>query len=225
MRGQYPDLSEDELYSKADEYISDLEDYRNRNEMSNAELIKLARQNPGLIRTLQMMKEGASWEEAVARNVDLSAIPIEGDPDYEKWAANAKARDEEYGKAQEWEQTLAANKEVSQQNRKDFAEENVMSMEQAMEFVEKHLSPILDELSNLNFSKNFLKMIHAAVTKEADVAAAKEEGMLEGKNAKIEETIMTPPPAGDGLPKGASAGAVPEMPKAKPSYIDSLKRK
>ena len=202
--------------------LEELRDYKARNEAANAELLKLMKLNPGLTRTIRMMKEGASWEEAVARNIDVSALPVEGDPDYDKWSAAAKAREDEYNKNMEFEQTLAQNRDVSMQNLKDFAAENGMSEEQAMQFIEAHVSPILDQIAQLNFSKEFLTMIHKAVNHESKIAEAKEEGMIAGRNEQIEEKMMTPPP-GDGLPKGASEGAAAPKPKKPQSYIDYLK--
>ncbi len=200
-----------ELQAKVDRYIE-----------NDEKLKKILRMNPGLIKAIQMMYEGASWEEAVARNVDLSAIPVEGDPDYGKWSEQAKAREEDYNKSVDFDNQLAKNREISQQNLKEFAEENGMSDEQAMQFITDHVSPLLDMIATLNFTKEFLTMIHKAVNHESKVAEARDEGMIEGKNAKIEEEIMTPPPAGDGLPKGGNAMAA-EKPQKKQSYIDYLK--
>ena len=205
--------------------LEELRAYKERNQAANAELIKLLKLNPTLVKTIQMMKEGATFEEAVARNIDLSALPVEGDPDYEKWSQSAKMREEEYNKGLEFENTLAQNKAKSQENLRAFAEENNLSEEQAMQFVETVVSPLLDQIATLDLSKEFLTNIYKGVNHETKVAEAKEEGKMEGMNAKIEETMMTPPPAGDGLPKGAGSVAVAEKPQKPMSYIDKLKQK
>ena len=202
--------------------LEELRAYKERNQAANAELIKLLKLNPTLVKTIQMMKEGATFEEAVARNIDLSALPVEGEPDYEKWSQSAKMREDEYNKGLEFENTLAQNKAKSQENLRAFADENNLSEEQAMQFVETVVSPLLDQIATLDLSKEFLTMLHKGVNHEAKIAEAKEEGMIEGKNSKIEEEIMTPPPAGDGLPKGAGSMAV-EKPAKKQDYIDYLK--
>ena len=204
--------------------LEELRAYKERNQAANAELIKLLKLNPTLVKTIQMMKEGATFEEAVARNIDLSALPVEGDPDYEKWSQSAKMREDEYNKGLEFENTLAQNKAKSQENLRAFADKNNLTEEQASDFVASTLSPMLDKLASLDFDIDFLDFVWKSVKHEEKIAEAKEEGMIEGKNSKIEEEIMTPPPAGDGLPKGAGSMTV-EKPAPKPSYIDSLKRK
>lgn len=202
--------------------LEELRDYKARNEAANQELVKLMRLNPALVKTLSMMKEGASFEEAVARNIDLSALPVEGDPDYDKWSARIKEREDELAKSSEYENTINANREISQQNLREFAAENGMSEDQAWDFVATHISPLLDDLASLKFSKEFMTMIHKAVNHEAKVEEAKNEGITEGRNQKIEEEIMVEPPAGDGLPSAPSAAVMPKAPK-KQSYVDYLK--
>lgn len=221
MKARHPEIEDDgELMTKAHDYMSELEDYRDRNEVSNSELIKIARLNPGLIKTIQMMKEGASWEEAVARNVDLSAIPTEGEPDYEKWAKSASERESEYNRILDEEERLTQNRQNSIQNLKDFAAENGWSEEQTADFYTKIVSPTLEAIANLDFSIDFYKTLHKAITAEEEKAAAMEDGILKGKNMTAEE-IMQPEVSGDGLPKASSTVESP-APTKKKSYIESL---
>lgn len=234
MREMHPDVTDhNALLDKAHEHMTGLEDYVERDKVKNSRILQLAKQNPALVKIIQMLDEGFDMEEAVARNIDLSAFPRPGDENYDEWLANpdyskvaeqAKTRENEYNQGVEFENTLAQNKIKSQQNLKDFADENGLSEDQAMEFISSVVSPLLDKIATLDFDKDFLAMLYKGVNHEQDVASAKEEGVIAGKNANIEE-IMQPAPSGDGLPKASSASAEANpKPTKKEDYIDYLKK-
>ena len=104
----------------------------------------------------------------------------------------------------------------------EFAAETGKTQEQMTEFLGN-----IDELfSNVYaglIDRKTLALLEKAITADDAVAEAKEQGVIEGRNAKIKEKLV-PEKVGDGLPKIAASedNPMPEPPKKK-GYIERLK--
>ena len=216
---QAPDM--EQLIAENKELLA----YKDANEKANQKIMDALDAEPVLAKIIQDISMGASFQAAIARHIDPEDIVAqEGDPDYNAWEENRKARSEEMGKRKEFADRLAANQEMTKAEIKAFAEENGMSNEQAIEFlgqVDELFKNIYDGL----IDRKTLALLKKAVDADQMVAEAREEGQIEGRNAKIKETIA-PTKVGDGLPKIATSedNPTPEPPK-KVSYIDRLNGK
>lgn len=221
-----PDLADDDMFPLADEHIGELEDYQKRNTEMNAKLDEIIKQNPSLAATILDMDSGYSWEEALVRNNDISALKeMEEDLEDSKLQEAKAYRQTRQSESEAFESTLNENKEFSQSELRAFAEENGMDEAQALDFVEKYVSPMLDDLAQLKIGRNVLALLHKAATADDKILEAQQTGELRGKNAKADE-IMKETVLGDGLPKAGSSMvmAEPETPKKK-GYIASLQER
>ena len=179
---------------------------------------------PVLAKIIQDISMGATFREAIARHIDPEELTAtEGDPDFEAWEKNRTARTDEMAKRNQFGEELAANQEMTKSEIREFAAENSMSQEQAIEFLGK-IDEMLSGLYAGRIDRKTLAFLKKAVDADQMVADAKEEGEIAGRNTKIKETIA-PAKVGDGLPKIAASedNPTPEPPK-KQSYIDRIKK-
>lgn len=203
--------------------LEELREYKAMMEKDNQLIMDVLDAEPRLAKIFQDLSMGATLREALARHFDPDDLTAqEGDPDYEAWDKNRTTRSEELKKRKEMDEKISANKEMTGAEIRAFAEENNMDKEQALEFLGK-----LDELfSNVYaglIDRKTLAFLKKAIDADQMVADAREEGEIEGRNAKIKEQIA-PAKVGDGLPKVATAdnAPTPEAPAKKKGYIESL---
>lgn len=221
----YPDreFKSDEDYDKGlEEYLGELEGYKERGTMANQKLIALFESEPQVGDVVRDMINGATFREALARHIspeDLTAI--EGDPDYEGWNKNKAAREENMSKYKAKKDEYAKNLEFSQQAIEEFAKENNMDDESAGKFLSRFDAMIAD-INSGKISKEVLATMQRAWNYENDVTAAREQGELAGKNKKIVAQKEESKPKGDGLPKLSGSSEVPPANKPAPDYMDGL---
>lgn len=221
----YPDktfATDEEHDAGMDEYLNDLEGYKEKGKSTNKKLINLFEAEPEVGNVVRDMINGATFREALARHLspeDLTAI--EGDPDYEKWNANKTAREDSAAKRRKFEDDYANNIELSQKAVEEFATENNMTEESATDFLSK-LDQFIADVNNGNVSKNSLSLFKKALNYDSDMANASEKATIAGRNQNIVASKEAVPATGDGIPKIANSSAVPEVPKAAPDYMSGL---
>jgi hypothetical protein len=206
--------------------LEELREYKAMMEKDNQLIMDVLDAEPRLAKIFQDLSMGATLREALARHFDPDDLTAqEGDPDYEAWEKNRTARAEDLKKYKEMDEKISANKELTQSEIREFAKENSMTDEQAMEFLGQ-----LDELfSNVYaglIDRKTLAFLKKAIDADQMVSDAREEGEIEGRNAKIKEQVA-PAKVGDGLPKIATAdnAPAPEAPVKKKGYIESIMEK
>lgn len=203
--------------------IADLEKYKATMEEANQKIMDVLDAEPVLAKIIQDISMGASFREAIARHIDPEDLTAQSDdPDFEGWEKNRAARADEMGKRKEFNDKLSANREMTISEIKAFAEETGKSPEQMIEFMGN-----VDELfSNVYaglIDRKTLTLLEKAITADEAVAEAKEDGIVEGRNAKIKET-MVPAKVGDGLPKiAASQDNATAEPPVRKGYIERIK--
>ncbi|HBE43701.1 MAG TPA: hypothetical protein DDW27_21415 [Bacteroidales bacterium] len=221
----YPDreFKSDEDYEKSlEEYLGELEGYKERGSMANQKLIALFESEPQVGDVVRDMINGATFREALARHMspeDLTAI--EGDPDFEGWNKNKAAREEDLNKRKAKQDEYSKNLEFSQQAIEEFAKENNMDDDVAGQFLAR-FDAMLADINNGKVSKDVLMTIKRAWDYDNDIAAAKEQGELAGKNKNIVAQKEKAKPQGDGLPKIGGSSETPETNRPAPTYIDGL---
>lgn len=216
--------NDDEGYGLADRYIAELEDYKGANEADNQKIIDALDAEPVLAKIIQDIVSGVPIRASLAMHFDPEdLVAQEGDPDYEAYSANVSKRKEEMKKRKEWEDTIAKNGEMSMKEVEAYAAETGRTPEQIVEVLNKG-EEVLSDLYNGLISRKVLTLLETAFNAGAKEAAAREEGMIAGRNAKIEAEVM-PEKVGDGLPKIQASEDVAEAsmpPKKKKGYIESL---
>jgi len=200
----FPDrpFENDNDYDTAlEEYLSDLESYKDRGVTANQKLINLFEASPEVAEVVRDMIAGATLREALARHIspeDLS--PVEGDPDYEGWEKNKNDRVKKAEDRRKFEQEYSENLEFSSQAIKEFAKENDMTEEAASDFLGK-FDNILADIYRGKIGKETLALIKRAMDYDSAVEKAKEDGKIVGRNEKIVVKKKEDKKEGDGLPK------------------------
>lgn len=221
----YPDreFKSDEDYDKGmEEYLGELEGYKERGTMANQKLIGLFESEPQVGDVVRDMINGATFREALARHIspeDLTAI--EGDPDFEGWNKNKTAREDLLNKRKAKQDEYNKNLEFSQQAIEEFARENNMDDGSAGKFLAR-FDAMLADINSGRISKEVLASIKKAWDYDNDITTARDQGEVAGKNKKIVAQKEEPKPAGDGLPKISGSSEIPKGNTPAPNYIDGL---
>lgn len=205
-----------------DEYLGELEEYRERGQMANQKLISVFESEPAVGDLVRDIMNGATVREALARNFSPDdLVPEEGDPDYEGWNKRKTEREENLRKQRERQEEYNKNLEFSTQAIETFAQENNMDEDAASKFLQR-MDAMLADINQGKISKEFLLTLKKAWNYDNDLAKAKEAGTVAGRNASIIAKKEAEKPVGDGIPKVANTSEIPEGQKAKPDYLGSL---
>jgi len=214
---------DEDAMDMADEYISELEAFKEKSIAEQQEIMDIIDQNPVLARILTDLGAGASLNVALARHVDPEDLQAqEGDPDYEAWAENSRQRKEEATQRNKWMEEVAANEEMSKAEMQAFADESGMEPDEVAEFFE-FLNNTLTEIYNGKINRTTLKMLHKAFKHDETVKDAMESGKVMGRNEKIVASRAKTDEI-DGLPKITPAGDGTK-PAPKKGYIETLKER
>jgi hypothetical protein len=221
----YPDRkfeSPEDYDTGMDEYLGSLEEYKTRGQDANKKLLALFDAEPQVGEIVRDMISGATFREALARHISPEDIvAIEGDPDYEGWSKNKAAREESIGKRRKFEDEYANNLNVSQAEMEAWAEENGLEETKVQELLEK-IDGMLSDFNNGRITKEALSRLNKAFTYDTDLAKAKEDGEIAGRNQAIVAKKEVAPTEGDGLPRPTKAGDSPDKPATAPNYMDEL---
>jgi hypothetical protein len=222
----FPDreFKSDEDYEKGmDEYLQELEGYKERGTMANQKLISLFESEPQVGDVVRDMINGATFREALARHIspeDLTAI--EGDPDYEGWNKRKAEREELLKKRNAKKEEYDKNLEFTAKAIDEFAKENNMDDEAAAKFLGR-FDAMLADINSGKMSKEMLMTMKRAWDYDNDIATARAQGEVAGTNKKIvAQKEKASKVKGDGLPKIGGTSEVPAANNPAPSYIDSL---
>jgi hypothetical protein len=216
------DFPDDEsFFKKASEELDNLEAYRNNNMEANKALMGIFDAEPAIAEVLKDMVQGASFREALARHFSPDELtPQEGDPDREGWARNAEAREKKLAANELTAKQMVENNEFSTKSIQEFAKETNLSEEKATEFLNQ-VGEALDEVYSGKISKSFLMSMYKALNHENDVKVAESNGIIKGKNEKI-DVKKESKPAGDGLPNISGGEKPPTVESKNKSWIDNL---
>jgi hypothetical protein len=207
--------SEEEMMEATMSHLNDLEIYVQENDEANEKVVAVLKEQPEIGEIIRDMSKGATFEEALARHVDIEALkPAEGDPDFEKWEQARKDRKSRIKAAKEFQLMLHQNRVSSAKNVEKFRTEKQLSEPEMNEFagtLQKTLSDIMDG----HYTVDFLNMMYKALKYDEAVEENRRQGEIKGKNAKIEELKGKKDDKGDGIPHVASQGQ-PDPPKGNP---------
>jgi len=224
----YPDKkfeSDEDIDKTLDEYLADLESYKEKGKAASKKLVNLFESEPQVGEVVRDMLNGSTFREALARHIspeDLQAI--EGDPDYEGWTKNKSAREESIAKRRQFEDEYAKNISTSEQAITAFLEKRGMDEAAADEFFAK-FDAMLTDINNGNISEEHLQSIAKAFSYDNDVLAATDQGRIAGRNENIVAQKEASPVIGDGMPRPNKAADEITQTATKPNYMDDLVNK
>lgn len=195
-------------FTKLDKYQSDMQ-------TANDSLVKIFRSDPTLTKVIKNMISGASFQEALARNMDLDTLKkVEGDPDHDKWAKAKEDRLTDLKSRDEHNETIDANRQQSMKDMGEFFTENKISDEEAGKFAES-IDRVLQDVFDGKISKEFLSMMRKAMEFDTAVGNAAAQGEIKAKNEKIETMkVDAEKEKGDGVPVLDSKNTEKESDKA-----------
>ena len=222
----FPDrkFEKDEDYDTAlDEHLTGLEGYKEKGQAANQKLLALFDSEPSVREVIGEMIQGASFRSALARHFSAEDFtPQEGEPDYETWGKNAKEREDKAKKRSEFERSYADNLKAAEKEVETFGKEHKMDEKSMDEFLGT-IDGILGDFNNGKITKDTLTLMRRAMTYDKDIADAREEGRIAGRNEKIvAKKDKETDEVGDGLPRPDKASDTIEDGK-KENYFSGLR--
>lgn len=203
LKKSYPDQSfekDDDYLDMADKHIQGLEEKVRKFEMSNKKILSILEDNPELKGVFADIALGIPFAVALARNIDLEAIiPLEGEPNYEEYANEDKARRAKIKENQEYMAKRDQNLQASVAEIEAFATESNMDEDKAKEFL-GWISELMGRMTDGSFDKQLLRDLYKAYKHDEIMAEETQLAEIRGKNAKIDEMITQSNEENDGLP-------------------------
>lgn len=213
LQSRYPekDFSDEESFfgqisDDYDEYDKNISGYQEREKAFS----DMFTSDPRSARFLTEWRNGQDPVIGLVRQFGTDIKEAIDDPDrQEEIAAANKEFLDRVSKEKELEDLYQTNLSESLRNIEDLQQKNGMSdddIDKAMEFL---ITIIKDGIVG-KFTPESIDMALKAINHDSDVTQASEEGMIAGKNTKVEETLRKPK-RGDGVAAigGSNGGARP----------------
>jgi len=229
IRQSLPDQKleeEDACLEAAIAHIDQLETYQKANNEANQKVIEVFQQQPEISAILSDMVQGASFPEALARNIDIDALePAKGDPDYNKWAQAKADRQKRIEKAQAYEKRLTDNRKVSIENVVTFQKEKGLSDDERTRFTTQINTVLTDVLEEGKITPEFLDVMYKGLAFQEAIDTARKQGEIRGKNEAIDQKKVRKATQDDGIPTIQSQAPVkPRKPDPITSGLEHYNR-
>ncbi len=210
FQGKYPDSTweSEEQYDEAlTKHLSDTDARLSNYAQSDERIARIIDLNPEFAMVLDAMDKGMPFRVALRRYAGdiLADEPQEGDEDFE---AYRNAAEEYLAQKRKTDEEIAQRNNNLEQSDKVFID-FVKSQGWPDKKQDDYVRFINDALNNLAMgvvSTEFLSMMRDAFTHDEDVADAKAEGLIEGKNDKITARRIKREEQNDGVPEGGGTG-------------------
>lgn len=227
LKKKYPEVDfedDDSVFGKVGEDYDEHENQLNQYKEREGRITDLFSKDPRSAQFIIDIAKGKDPWVAIIERLGIDGITdIMNDP----------TKQEEYAKANEaYVQRLAKEKTLEEEYQKNFAEsmdllERIQqerklgddTIDAAMELIIR----IANEAIVGKFTEETIGMALNAITHDADVENANSEGVIAGRNAKIEEKVRKPK-AGDGIPHLAGSNNNPEPMRTKGESIFDIAR-
>lgn len=210
---EYPD--DISLMDDAHSKLGELDTYQKDNEAANQKLIDFLDSNEDWKQALSDgINHGLSFRAACARQFDPEDLMAEeGDPDFEQIQSSIEERRAKKAENESFLAEVQANVEKSKEEIEAFCEEKAMDEEARVSFLANVTKTFEDAYKGI-VSRDYLATQYVAENHEKEVAAAAENGVIEGKNAAIDEkkAIERENRSGDTLPSITSAAGKVQSP-------------
>lgn len=214
---EYPEDDMNPLMDDADMEIESLRGYKKENEATNSQLIAALESDSDLMALVVGAINQIPARVTAAKLWGPDGLTAEeGDPDFEEVTKAHQEYLAKKGESEAFMSELQSNIEASRQAIDFFAEENNMDEESRVSFL-ANVTQVLTDAYNGKITPDFLARMYTAENHEKEVAAAAENGLIEGLNTQIEEKLATETDMkkGDGLPAIAAGAAKVDAPMTK----------
>lgn len=218
MRTKYPEKTfedEEELFGQIDDDIAASEEEIGKYKEREDKLVGIIGKDPRAAQFISDMANGKDPWLAVLERLGIDGVSdLINNPDKQEEYAEANRKyveriAKEKSLGEEYEANLAESMKLLEQ----MQTERGLSDEQidgAMDFIMK----MVNEAIMGKFTPETIDMALKAINHDAEVEAARAEGEVAGKNAKIDETLRKPK-TGDGLPAMSGTNNGPTRQKAR----------
>ena len=224
LKAKYPDreyADDEELFGQInDDFAADEEElgrYRDR----ESQLTSLLSRDPRSAQFITEMAKGVDpWISVIKR------MGIDGITDL----MNNPEKQEEYAEAnKEYVERIAKEKGLEEEYNANLSESMKMleQMQQERGLRDEDIDAAMDLVIKMaheviigKFTPETMEMALKALNHDAEVEAARSEGEIAGKNAKIEEGKLRKANAGDGLPAMGGTNNAPERQNRRKSFFD-----
>lgn len=229
VREKYPDFnSEDEAewIAKEDELYGAMENDMNIYRQSEEQLQDIIKAEPELANVLNdMVVNKMPFRVAIAKHYSTEdLIPQEGEDDYEAYEKQYNERLDKSRKMEERNNEIKANEDATYAVIDEFISEKGLD-EDAKESIIEYINTFFSDLINRRITRDMLDLFYNGMNHSTDVAAAREEGEIAGRNANIEAKIEEEDAkeAGDGMPHPSSVSTdVKDNKKETRTFIDDI---
>lgn len=209
------------VQSLADEY-KNAKESRDSEVSANEQMVTLFDKHPELVSVVRHLKDkGSDFYEALYSVVDRENIVPDKTADPEGYAKYVVHREREKQSQDAFNEKIRKNSEASQQVIDRFKRERGYD-DVGFDKLMDHGHEMLRDLTEYNVSERFLEVIEKAMNYDKDLAQAKKQGEVEGKNKTAQKRRAEK--AGDNIPKLTNTGKAkaPEKKKTGDPFLDSL---
>lgn len=212
---RYPDLNmedEDAYYDRMNATMDEYEGY----ESNSKRLRESMERSPAMAEMMMAARDQEDFDPVVwmVMNKGLDLQALQDDPEYAEKLAQAHA---DYlannSKGAEIEAAMQENMPKSVETVRAKAQEMGISDEQAEEIVGK-MYQNMDDLVHGIISPEIFELFAKGQSYDGDVTAAREEGMAQGLNQKVDDKLRTLERSQEHIP-GAQTPVKPALPKKK----------
>lgn len=221
LKKKYPDreYADDEaLFGQIDEDYTDYDNQINQYREREQKFADMFTSDPRSAHFVNNWRNGSDPVVELVRQFGKDMLEAANDP--ERLNKIAEANKEFLGrvaKEKELDEIYQKNLSESLKYLEKFQADNGLSDEQVDE-VMKYLIDIIGDGIMGKFSPESMNMALNAINHDADVANARTEGTVAGRNAKIEEKLRKPN-SGDGTPNLAGSNNAPSRQDKRPMNI------
>lgn len=223
LKKKYPEKAFDDdeaLFGQIDDDYSSYEDELDKYKDRDSRFTELLSTDPRAARFITDMADGKDPWIAVVERLGIDGVTdLMNDP--EKQAAYAEAN-------KKYVERLAKEKTLDEEYRKNLSESmaSLERLQQERGLSDETLDAAMDVVFRIaneaivgKYSPETIDMALKVVSHDADVANARTEGRVAGRNAKIEERLRKPS-MGDGQPVLAGRNNAPQKKKNGMSMFD-----
>lgn len=211
LKTRYPDkefADDEEIFGQIsddfDEVDKDLAGYKEREKAFS----DMFTSDPRSASFINSWREGENPVIALVRRFGKDIKDVIEDPN---WQEAVEAADKEFvdrvAKEKELDKLYEANKEETIKTRDAYQEEHGLSDEQ-IDAAIALIKNIANDAIVGKITAETIDMALKAINHDTDVSTANQEGLVQGKNTKVEERLRKPT-AGDGMPSLAGSSNAP----------------
>lgn len=221
-KDMYPDLDmtdEEVFYESANSNLDELENYRKH----NADLIGAFNNNKAFASMLMAAKNGEDPYEWMAANLGADISELLSDPEYSKKISEAaKKFNESQAKGEASQKEYEANVQNTLAELQKIQQETGWDNEKCYNLASRVYDIIDQGLKGIITAETF-HMVMDGMNYKDDMANARSEGEVAGRNAKIAEQLKKEKKPEGMPPSLATAKGQPTQQRKKTSFWDNVK--